>query len=104
MRRLLTAWDEHLADPYLPRTLGTRLERAGFALRRRAVGVTLETTCGDDTLSGGIMKLIGAFVPGRQGVTAGEAEEWANDLRKLAGTGEYFFSLNHYLFLAEKPR
>ena len=30
MQRVLDAWDHHLADPVLPRTLGARLSAAGF--------------------------------------------------------------------------
>ena len=30
MRRVVAAWDEHLADPYLPRRLPRLLEDAGF--------------------------------------------------------------------------
>ena len=35
MQRVLDAWDDHLADPVLPRTLGARLSAAGFERRRR---------------------------------------------------------------------
>jgi arsenite methyltransferase len=103
MRRVLRAWDEHLADPYLPRTLGAQLQKAGFVLRRSAARVTFETASGDDTLNGGAMKLISAFVRGRGGVTSEDAKAWVDDLLLLADTNEYFFSLNHYLFLFEKP-
>jgi SAM-dependent methyltransferase len=103
MRRVLEAWDEHLADPYLPRTLGPRLEQAGFELQRVDAGVTFETTCGDDTMSGGLIRLIRAFVPGRRGVTTAEAEAWAEDLRRLAEQRAYFFSLTRFLFLVAKP-
>jgi hypothetical protein len=41
-------------------------------------------------------------VVGRQGVTAEEASEWAEDLKGLGP--EYFFSLNRYLFVARKTR
>ena len=36
MRRVLQAWEEHLAEPDLPRTLGTQLEAAGFAMESAA--------------------------------------------------------------------
>ena len=49
------------------------------------------------------MGLIAAFVAGRRGVTREEAEAWAEDLQALGKAGEYFFSLNRYLFLAVKP-
>jgi hypothetical protein len=34
---------------------------------------------------------------------ADEAEAWAADLRRGAADGEWFFSVNRYLFLATKP-
>ena len=37
MRRVLEAWEGHLHDPRLPRTLGARLEAAGLTLMRREV-------------------------------------------------------------------
>jgi hypothetical protein len=36
-------------------------------------------------------------------VPAHERSEWEADLRKLAVTGDYFFSLNRYTFLVTKP-
>ena len=38
-----------------------------------------------------------------QGLTRADAKAWADDLRKLGKDGEYFFSLNRYYFLADKP-
>jgi hypothetical protein len=57
----------------------------------------------ENTYSHGMMDLISSFVPGRNGVTKEEAEAWVDDLRKIGEKGEYFFSLNRYLFLAVKP-
>ncbi len=34
------------------------------------------------------------------GVSTDVIEAWANDLRDLARTGRYFFSLNRYIFVA----
>ena len=45
---------------------------------------------------------IAAFATGRKGVSAAEAQAWAAELRALGASGDYFFSLNRYLFLAEK--
>ena len=35
MRRILAAWNERFADPYLPRTLARRLRDAGVEVRSR---------------------------------------------------------------------
>jgi hypothetical protein len=33
----------------------------------------------------------------------GDWEEWDRDLREVEAGGEYLFSLNRYLFAAQKP-
>ena len=48
------------------------------------------------------MQLIANFVPGRRGVTEEEAAAWLADLQDLGARGEYFFSINRYLFLARR--
>jgi arsenite methyltransferase len=102
MNRILKAWDEHLANPILPRTLAARLRSAGFVIRKRDVFVFMNSEYNQDTYSHGLAKMIGAFVPGRQGITKAELGAWADDLQKLSDSGDYFFSLNRYLFVGEK--
>ncbi len=105
MERILKAWDDHLVNPILPRTLGARLRDAGFMIRKQDVFVFLNTEYNPNIYSHGLAKMIGAFVPGRQGITKEEVKAWADDLQKLADSGDYFFSLNRYLFIGEKlPR
>lgn len=103
MARVLAAWDEHLADPHLPRTLGPRLRHAGFEIRHRAVVPLFNPEYDPNSYSVGLVDSIAAFVPGRRDVTAEEVQLWASDLRALGQTGAYFFSLNRYLFLAARP-
>ncbi len=98
MRRVLVAWDEHLADPYLPRRLGRLLTGAGFTVARRRVHPVLNAGYDPNTLSAGVIDLAATFVPGRAGVTDEEAAAWRDDLVGLGA--DYFFSLNRYLFLA----
>jgi arsenite methyltransferase len=98
MRRVLTAWDQHLADPYLPRRLTGLLTDAGFGTTHRAVLPLLNAGYRADTYSAGLIGFIRAFVPGRDGLTAAEVSAWAEDLVTLGE--DYFFSLNRYLFVA----
>jgi arsenite methyltransferase len=95
---VLAAWDQHLVDPYLPRTLKGSLELAGFVVAPPRVVPLLNVGFDPHTYSGGIMELIAKFVVGRNGLTAEEVDTWLDDLRSF-GPG-YFFSLNRYLFLA----
>jgi hypothetical protein len=103
MERILTAWDEHLADPYLPRTLAPALKRAGFQLQHRDIIPLFNPEYDPNTYSYRVIGLIANFVTGRQGLTRTDVEGWVNDLHELGQQGSYFFSLNRYLFLAVKP-
>ena len=98
MQRVLTAWDEHLADPHLPRRLNRLLSNAGFTVTHREVLPMLNTGYDPQTLSAGIIDFIASFAPGRAGVTDSDVATWRADLETLGP--DYFFSLNRYLFLA----
>jgi ubiquinone/menaquinone biosynthesis C-methylase UbiE len=98
MRRVLAAWDDHLVDPHLPRTLTGLLLDAGFAVVERSVLPILNAGYGEQTFSAGVLRLIADFVPGHRGVTEAEAQAWADDLTSLGP--DYFFSINRYVFLA----
>jgi SAM-dependent methyltransferase len=100
MRKILAAWDEHLADPYLPRRLTSLLTQTGFTVTHRSAIPLFNAGYDPHTFSAGLIGFIEAFVPGRAGVTAADVNAWAEDLTGLGA--DYFFSLNRYLFLATK--
>jgi arsenite methyltransferase len=98
MRRVLDAWDDHLHDPHLPATLGRRLRDAGFEPTRREVIPIVNSSLHPGTYSFGMLAVIQSFVAGRRGVAPEEAAAWAAELRALGEAGDYFFSINRYLF------
>ncbi len=100
--RIASAWNEHLPDPYLPRSLAPRLRAAGFEVKELRIVSILNTTYDATTFSYNIAPLITAFVPGRGGVSEAEAAAWLNDLAELQHRGRYFFSVNRYLFAASR--
>jgi arsenite methyltransferase len=99
-RRIIAAWDEHLADPHLPATLAGHLRRAGFRVTGTHAHPILNDTWDENTFGHGTARNIAAFVPGRQGLTGADAEAWLADLRARDADGEYLFSLNRYCVLA----
>jgi SAM-dependent methyltransferase len=101
MVAILDVWDEHLADPRLPRKLAPMLREAGFEPRRPGVITALNVEM--DGYSQGLAGLVAAFVAGRSGITTEIADAWLEDLSHLDQTGAYFFSLDQYLFPARKP-
>ena len=100
MRRVLDAWDGHLADPHLPRRLSGLLEDAGFSVTHRAAIPLLNVGYDPDTYSAGLIGFVSAFVPRHSAISADDIASWASDLVGLGPA--YFFSLNRYLFLAVK--
>jgi arsenite methyltransferase len=88
MQRVLEKWNDHLADPYLPRRLPGLLRDAGFDLRATSVFPILNRGPDPEAFSRGILPVIAEFV--------GDPE-WAADLDRLGE--DYFFSLNRYLFV-----
>jgi arsenite methyltransferase len=100
MARIMTAWDEHLADAYLPRRLPRLLRDAGFKAVDCSSFALLNVGYRRDTFSAGLLRMVSTFVGGRGGITEADAERWATSLEALGE--EYFFSLNRYLFVARR--
>ena len=100
MARVLSAWNEHLADPYLPRRLPALMRAAGLELTDAVIIPILNQGADRNTYSAGMLGLVEEYVAGRGGVTADEATAWADDLRSLGD--DYFFSINRYVFVATR--
>ena len=101
MTRVLIAWEEHLADPHLPRSLGRSLREAGFVGGLPAVLPLLNVGDPHDSFSGSLLGLVAGFVVDRNGLTSEEVDAWAESMRALGE--DWFFSLNRYVFLARRP-
>ncbi len=102
MDKILKVWEQHLVDPRLPRILTPSLKKAGFSISKRLLLPMFNPEYSEDIFSRWILDYMVGFIGGRDGVTQEEVEDWAEDLRELGERGEYFFSLNRYLFLAVK--
>ena len=101
MRRVLVAWDEHLVDPHLPRTLGRSLARAGFQTGPPTVLPLLNAGNPRGSFSGSLLELVSGFVVDRHGLDSETVDAWAASMR--AFDADWFFSLNRYVFLATRP-
>ncbi|GAA0614882.1 hypothetical protein GCM10009547_15940 [Sporichthya brevicatena] len=99
-RRILTAWDAHLVDPYLPRRLPQLLRAAGFAEPEVRVLPLVRAGWDENSFAAGLLGLVEAFVPGRDGLTTEDVAAWTAEVRGLGP--DAFFSLNRYLFLATR--
>jgi len=102
MARVLSAWDEHFVHASLPRTLSRQLRGAGFSIRSRMAIPMFNPEFEDHTYGKGLLAMMASFVAGRNGVTKSEADAWFAEFETLNKAGAFFFSLNRYLFIADK--
>ena len=102
MARVLEAWREHGADSRLPRKLPKLLREAGLKLDPIAVIPIINIEYDPNNYSYSMIQLMGKFAVGRQQLTAQDVEDWAEDLKTFGERGEYFFSVNRYVFVARK--
>lgn len=98
MRRVLDTWNLHCPHPHLPRELVARLARAGLRDVRCESLTLLNPVFDADTYSHAMIEVIGRYA-GKK-LDEATAKAWAEDLREHGRRGEYFFSLNRYLFHA----
>lgn len=103
MTRILKAWDQHFVHPDLPRALSRELRQAGFTIRHRIAIPMFNPEFEDHTYAKGMLEMMAAFAPGHDGINQDEADAWFAEFTKLGSEGKFFFSLNRYLFVAEKP-
>ena len=102
MERVLGAWNEHFVHAGLPRTLSRQLRDAGFRVRERKAIPMFNPEYRENTFAKGALDLMANFAVGRRGVSREEAEDWLAEFVELDKEGKFFFSLNRYLFVAEK--
>src|SRR5919106_115487 len=83
MDRALRAWDEHLADPALPRTLAPRMRAIGFedVTMEGHAFATAEFT--PDAYGSALLPLITDYLATVDGFGPAEAEAWADEQRLL---------------------
>jgi arsenite methyltransferase len=103
-RRVLDAWDEHLAHRSLPRTLASRLRSVGFEDVRMEAHPFVTIEFDRDSYGAAVVPFVGAFVAGRQGITEEQAEAWVADQRRLGERGEFYFAVIQSCFTARKRR
>lgn len=102
MERVLSAWNEHFVHAGLPRTLSRRLRDVGFTIRQRDVIPMFNPEYHENTYAKRLLGIMASFAVGRKGVSQDEADAWLAEFAELGKQGRFFFSLNRYLFIADK--
>ena len=102
MARMLAAWDRHLADPVLPRTLAAALRRAGFTDVQRQAHVFETTAMDPETFGGNLPMMIRDYLAGLDDVDQDAASAWLAELGERDARGEYSFAFTQFCFTATR--
>jgi SAM-dependent methyltransferase len=105
MDRVLACWDDHLFDPHLPARLGPMLRTAGFLVRRVEILPMFAPRWQPTSYAGGMFRMVHAYVRDhgdRFGLHPDEIAAWHADQVDLARRDEFFFSVNRYIFIADR--
>lgn len=103
MRKILAAYDRHVAWPDLPRILPRRLHATGFRLERCEAVPMLTLNYHPNTYVFGLARLIHRFVTQQAGIPVEEADAWLAELDVLQREQAFLFALNRFVFTAARP-
>jgi len=102
MRRMIEAWDRHLAQRAVPALLPEVLEKAGFSVDRVEPVTFCDTALKPDGLANMMIHLMEPYAVKNNLLEALEARAWAEEQVGLAKSGRFFFSLTHFVITARK--
>ncbi|MCC6534267.1 MAG: methyltransferase domain-containing protein [Burkholderiales bacterium] len=103
MQAVMEVWMRRYVNARVARTFPAALRRAGLEIELATAIPIVELDPGEASYSGSQLPEVARYIADKGGVATEDARAWEDDVRALARRGEYFFSLNRYLFRARKP-
>jgi len=97
MAKMMSAWDDHLADRGVPARLPHMMRQAGYQIETIRPLVLLDTVLRNDGVAMMLLNLMQAYVLQNDLVDEPTARAWADEQRRLAADGCFFFSLVHFV-------
>ncbi|MGF1456081.1 MAG: methyltransferase domain-containing protein [Alphaproteobacteria bacterium] len=101
--RILKTWERHCPHPNLPLVLGPKLRAAGFRVGRAEVIPIFSPRYTDHSYAASMMFMIARYCVDKDGLTQEDVDGWLAGQMAVAARGDWFFSLNRYVFTAVKP-
>lgn len=90
------------ADAHVPRTLSRRLIETGFHIKARRAFAIVNWEPGPDTYARQMAGFIEPMMEASDAFSKEDWTTWSADQEAIAQAGDYMFSLNRYLFRAQK--
>jgi len=103
MDKVMEMYTTPYTNPYIPRSLSRQITDAGFKSLDRHSFALLNWERSPDSYSQQTSEFVRQLMEKSDNFTENDWVEWDRDLRETEAAGEYLFSLNRYLFVAQKP-
>lgn len=103
MQTMLSIWDNHLIDRETPAKLPDLMRKAGFTFDHTRQISFCDTQLRADGIAMMGVKLIEAYAVQSGTLSESEAREWSQEQFDLQREGQFFFSLSHFICVAQKP-
>jgi arsenite methyltransferase len=103
MNRTIELLTGPYADAHVPRTLSRRLIEAGFRIQERTAFAIVNWEPAPDTYAQQTVGFVESMMAASDAFTEKDWTTWIADQEATSRAGEYMFSLNRYLFRAERP-
>jgi arsenite methyltransferase len=97
MATMMRAWDHHLADRCVPARLPHLMRQAGYHVETIRPLVFLDTVLRNDGLAMMLLNMMQAYALQNDLVDEPTVRAWADEQRRLAADGCFFFSLVHFV-------
>jgi len=99
-RRVLAAWDQHLAHPNLPTTLKPALRQAGFDPIDMSIHTIFSPYYHEHCYSASMVKMIGNYVAEHALLPEDAIADWKAQMLSEETKDNWYFALNRCLFTA----
>ncbi len=96
------AWDATVASPNLPCKLANLLRNAGFKAVKTEGITMVNSSYSANSYSVNAIPWLAKNAVKRNAITKQDGIKWSEDLESLGKAGQYFFSLNRFLFVGVK--
>lgn len=102
MAKAVDIYTRPYADAYVPRTLSRRLRAAGFGNISCNTMTVLNWTPGPDNYAELTTSFLQSIAAASDDFSDDDWQRWVADQEAVAAAGEYMFSLNRYIFSAQR--
>jgi ubiquinone/menaquinone biosynthesis C-methylase UbiE len=100
--RVREVWPRHCAHPFLPRELGRLLGDAGFEVIETKAHVIVNHAFDPENFGWHMARAMSVYAAKQGAIDKEDGKAWIAGLRELHAQGAFFFSMNRYLYRAEK--